>query len=356
MAKVDVLMPVRNAMPYLEESISSIRNQTFTDWKLHILDHGSNDGSFELATRHASADRRIVADSFPDIVGLSELRNAGLARCDCSLVVCQDADDISLPHRITSLLEAISENDDLLAVGSEAYTIDAAGMPLGRLSYPEGEQNLAAAALFYNPVAQPAIAFKLRTHEGKDIRYGIDLLNWAPNDGLTQFSDLVEDYFLFAQLSLLGKCKNLRKLLLKYRVHSSGVSRMHRKQQMQSSLGVSRFLARSIASRLGIDDFDPAPFCAHGENVFRRRGTNYADLYRRIQLALISLLGENHAVRRELAIREVLAASGEFSAMLKILKLAAKYNLDPHEKRQLRNFALQRVRPKFVEDLSELQY
>jgi glycosyltransferase involved in cell wall biosynthesis len=215
MAKVDVLMPVRNAMPYLQESISSIKTQIFTDWKLHILDHGSNDGSFQLATRHASEDRRIAAYSFPEIVGLSELRNAGLARCDCALVVCQDADDISLPHRITSLLEAISEDDDLLAVGSGAYTIDAAGMLSGRLSYPAGKQNLAAAALFYNPVAQPAIAFKLRTHEGKDIRYGVDLLNWAPSDGRTLFTDLVEDYFLFGQLSLLGKCKNLREPLIK---------------------------------------------------------------------------------------------------------------------------------------------
>lgn len=355
MAKVDVLMPVRNGMPYLEQSILSIRAQTFADWKLHILDHGSQDGSLELAARHASADRRIAIDSFPEVVGVSALRNIGLARCDCTLVVCQDADDVSLPNRITSLIEAVSEDGDLLAVGSEAFTINAAGTLSGRLSYPAEKQDLAASALFYNPVAHPTVAFKLRTHEGRDIRYGMDILNWMPGDGRAQFTDLVEDYFLFGQLSLLGKCKNLREPLVKYRMHSSGVSRMHRKEQMRSALEVSSFLARSIASRLGINSFDPTPFCAHGEIVFRRRGVNYADLYQPVAKALIALLGDNLAVKRALAIREVLAAPGAVSATSKILKLMATYNLRPHEKRQLKNFLLQKVRPQYVQDLGELQ-
>ena len=42
MATVDVLLPVRNGLPFLGEAIESIRTQTFTDWRLLILDHGSS--------------------------------------------------------------------------------------------------------------------------------------------------------------------------------------------------------------------------------------------------------------------------------------------------------------------------
>ena len=48
MATIDVLMPVRNGMPFLAEAIDSIRKQTFSDWRLLVLDHGSSDGSLEL--------------------------------------------------------------------------------------------------------------------------------------------------------------------------------------------------------------------------------------------------------------------------------------------------------------------
>ena len=44
MAAIDVMMPVKNGLPFLPEAIDSIRNQSFADWRLLVLDHGSTDG------------------------------------------------------------------------------------------------------------------------------------------------------------------------------------------------------------------------------------------------------------------------------------------------------------------------
>lgn len=41
---VSVLLPVYNAGTYLQESVKSILNQTFTSFELLILDDGSTDG------------------------------------------------------------------------------------------------------------------------------------------------------------------------------------------------------------------------------------------------------------------------------------------------------------------------
>ena len=49
MAKIDILLPVKNGLDFLAESLDSICAQTFKDWRLLVLDHGSTDGSRELA-------------------------------------------------------------------------------------------------------------------------------------------------------------------------------------------------------------------------------------------------------------------------------------------------------------------
>ena len=78
LAAIDVLLPVRNGLPFLGEAIDSILKQTFSDWRLLVLDHGSSDGSLELAQRYEDQDARIEVYSFPKAHGLAGLLNAGL--------------------------------------------------------------------------------------------------------------------------------------------------------------------------------------------------------------------------------------------------------------------------------------
>jgi len=50
---VSIVMPVYNAMPYLEQAIRSIYAQTVTDWELIAVDdrrHQQNSGTEERAT------------------------------------------------------------------------------------------------------------------------------------------------------------------------------------------------------------------------------------------------------------------------------------------------------------------
>jgi glycosyltransferase involved in cell wall biosynthesis len=66
MATIDVMMPVKNGLPFLAESIDSIRNQSFTDWRLLVLDHGSDlaaiaDGDI-AQDLGISAEFHIIAD------------------------------------------------------------------------------------------------------------------------------------------------------------------------------------------------------------------------------------------------------------------------------------------------------
>lgn len=56
---VTITMPAYNAAEYLDETIRSIREQTFGDWELVIADDCSCDDTRRIAEGHASADPRI---------------------------------------------------------------------------------------------------------------------------------------------------------------------------------------------------------------------------------------------------------------------------------------------------------
>jgi len=78
MATFDVLLPVKNGIAFLAEAMDSIVHQTFKDWRLIVLDHGSTDGSVELAEVYAERDARVIVRSFPEAQGLvrfAELRS-----------------------------------------------------------------------------------------------------------------------------------------------------------------------------------------------------------------------------------------------------------------------------------------
>src|SRR3954447_21307048 len=57
--QLSVVMPVHNALPYLDAAIESILGQTHSDFEFVILNDGSTDGSPERLRHWASRDARI---------------------------------------------------------------------------------------------------------------------------------------------------------------------------------------------------------------------------------------------------------------------------------------------------------
>ena len=334
MAKIDVLLPVKNGYDFLAEAIESIINQTYQDWRLIVLDHGSTDGSFEMAKRYADNDKRVEVYQFEDAVGLSGLLNKGLELCNCDFVMRHDADDVALPNRMEVTLKAFEQHPEIDAIGGQAFKIDAHGNQTGLIRVPTDYNRLQAAFLFKNPVIHPTVTIRFKAIKDSGIRYGIDFIKLVPESERLVVNSLAEDYYIFGQLAIIGKYLNIDEYLIKYRWHGNNVSATKFMDQMNISIKISRYLARVFCIKYKQPLFDPAPFCSYGGTVLKINKAQEGTLinsFNAMKNALITAMGNSKGLSRELAFREVLTTRNIACMALKFASFALKNKRDIDE-------------------------
>lgn len=92
MVKISVIVPVYNVGKYLEECMSHIINQTFTDIEIICINDGSTDDSPDILKEFAGRDDRIQIVSQKNR-GLGAARNRGIELSKGDYVYFMDGDD-----------------------------------------------------------------------------------------------------------------------------------------------------------------------------------------------------------------------------------------------------------------------
>ncbi len=133
MATVSVIIIFLDAVDYLREAVDSVREQSFSDWEIILVDDGSSDGSSALARRLSSEDPgRIRYLDHPGHanLGMSASRNAGVDAARGRYVAFLDSDDRYLPSRLASHVAILEQTPHVSAVqGCLWYWKSWAGAP-----------------------------------------------------------------------------------------------------------------------------------------------------------------------------------------------------------------------------------
>ncbi|MDR1464682.1 MAG: glycosyltransferase [Oscillospiraceae bacterium] len=93
MITVSVIVPVYNALPYLDECVRSVAAQRFRDWELLLIDDGSDDGSAPCCDRWAAEWPERIRTVHQANAGVSAARNAGISLAQGKYLAFLDADD-----------------------------------------------------------------------------------------------------------------------------------------------------------------------------------------------------------------------------------------------------------------------
>ena len=89
---ISIIIPLYNKEKYIQETIENIKNQTYTNWELIIVDDKSTDKSLEIASNYENEKIKIIKNEKNE--GADKARNQGLKQAKGRYICFQDADDL----------------------------------------------------------------------------------------------------------------------------------------------------------------------------------------------------------------------------------------------------------------------
>ena len=108
--KVSIIVPVYNVEGYIEECLSSLCEQTYTNIEIIVVDDGSTDRSGNICDMYSQKDQRIVV-YHKENGGLSSARNYGLLYIKGEYVTFIDSDDYLNSNAIEIMLSNLINNE-----------------------------------------------------------------------------------------------------------------------------------------------------------------------------------------------------------------------------------------------------
>lgn len=97
-----IVIPLYNKANYIENTLKSVLNQTFTDYEIIVINDESTDNSEALANKFN--DKRIQIYNQKN-QGVSVARNLGIEKSKGKLIAFLDADDYWFPHHLQELFD-----------------------------------------------------------------------------------------------------------------------------------------------------------------------------------------------------------------------------------------------------------
>lgn len=206
-------MAVYNGAGYLETTLRSILNQTFTDFEFIVVNDGSTDRSGEILDLVAAQESRMCV-VHQENAGLTRSLIRGCAMARGKYIARQDAGDVALNERLEKQKQVLDANEDVALVGCgvEFYA-------------PSGE-------LLYETLMPGA-------HLDEGIRkLNIDELAGPPHHGGTMFRSrayhtvggyreefrCAQDIDLWLRISEIGACWGNEEVLYQASIDPDGIS------------------------------------------------------------------------------------------------------------------------------------
>ena len=110
-ALVSIITPSYNSARFINECVSSVLEQTYTNWELIIVDDASDDNSRELISNIAVRDNRIKFVFLTKNIGAAGARNIALEMSEGRYIAFLDSDDVWKTEKLTTQIDFMQCHD-----------------------------------------------------------------------------------------------------------------------------------------------------------------------------------------------------------------------------------------------------
>ena len=104
---VSIVIPAYNCERFVAETIKSVKNQTFKDWELVIVNDKSSDKTAEVVKKFCSKKIKLI--NLKENSGVAKARNAGIDAARGRYLCFLDADDLWVPEKLEKQLKFMEE-------------------------------------------------------------------------------------------------------------------------------------------------------------------------------------------------------------------------------------------------------
>lgn len=223
MPAVSVIIPAYNAEPFIEDTVRSVLDQTFSDLEVILVDDGSTDGT--VARLEKFGDRIRVERQGNG--GVAKARNTGVRIATGEWIAFLDADDLWLPDKLERQLAAPSA----VMVYSDRYNIGARG------ELPELQS-------LVTPMHGGDVFVTLLT-DGNFITNTSVMVRRALFEQMGGFFtglNGTEDWDLWIRIAEQHAIHFVNEPLVRYRFHPGGISRNYRRMGRERRMVIARAL------------------------------------------------------------------------------------------------------------------
>lgn len=122
---VSIVIPVYNASKFLDDTIATIKNQTYTNWEAIFVDDCSKDDSLKIIEKAAKDDKRIKFFKTKENNKIpSYPRNYGIEKAEGNFLCFIDADDKWDINKIEEQVKFMKNNDVAFSFTSYEFCND----------------------------------------------------------------------------------------------------------------------------------------------------------------------------------------------------------------------------------------
>jgi glycosyltransferase involved in cell wall biosynthesis len=210
---VSVIIPVYNGTTVLADALTSVRQQTYQNFEVIVVDDGSSDSSHALAEKFATEDCRVKVLRQPN-GGMSMARNTAIAGARGELIAFLDADDVWLPGKLAAQLDLLEQEPRANLLFTDYFSWDGQNDFDRRYSdpdkFPDGDAG--RRLIFFNLFGISTVMVKREMLDAVGL-FDVEL-------------PVAADWDMWLRIAERGLCaKGIRQPLARYRLWPGNISR-----------------------------------------------------------------------------------------------------------------------------------
>lgn len=234
MAELTILMPAYNASLYIREAIESLLNQTYADFELWVIDDGSTDETFTIATELAAKDGRVSIFRNPVNQGKLHSVNTKVREVESPFFTITDADDVSHPQRLEKQIDKLKSDAALMMCGTAYIAMDEEGYFIRAVHLVTDLAQLRQRSLVQSAFMGGTMVMKRALLQNFPVLYR------------SYFENCMEDADLASRILDMHAATNLNELLYGYRIVPTSLTRS---KVTYRSINIYKLIAQLSISR-----------------------------------------------------------------------------------------------------------